>query len=155
MEEIRNVCYIGSRKIYLRLLLISFNHVNNVMGVFTCHKPKAFVCVFIKLVYDCIQWKLNVSVYMPVAMPSLIVVPVPLWRVDMSLHVSKRLKDLSIVAVVGWHCKEKYNMYSDASFCLQVPMSHTDCLDLSQWFVGYNSHIVFYLFTSRVSSSLI
>jgi hypothetical protein len=28
-------------------------------------------------------------------------------------------------------------------------------LDLSQWFVGYNSHIVFYLFTSRVSSSLI
>ena len=33
------------------------------MGVFTCHRPKAFVCVFIKLVYHCIQWKLNVSVY--------------------------------------------------------------------------------------------
>jgi hypothetical protein len=40
-----------------------------------------------------------VSVYMPVAMPRLIVFPVPLWRVDMSLHVSKRLKDLSTVAV--------------------------------------------------------
>jgi hypothetical protein len=71
------------------------------MGVFTCHKPKAFVCVFIKLVYDCIQWKLNVSVYMPVAIPRLIVFPVPLWRVDMSLYVSKRLKDLSTVAVEG------------------------------------------------------
>ena len=41
------------------------------------------------------------SVYMPVAMPRLIVFPVPLWRVDMSLHVSKRLKDLSTVAVEG------------------------------------------------------
>ena len=71
------------------------------MSVFTCHKPKVFVCVSIKLVYHCIQWKLNVSVYMPVAMPSLIVFSVPLWRVDMSLHVSKRLKDLSTVAVEG------------------------------------------------------
>ena len=69
------------------------------MGVFTCHKPKAFVCAFIKLVYHCIQWKLNVSVYMSVAMSRLIVFPVSLWRVDMSLHVSKRLKDLSTVAV--------------------------------------------------------
>ena len=94
-----NVCYIGSRKIYLKLLLLSFNHVNIVMGVFTCHKPKAFVCVFIKLVYHCIKWMLNVSVYMPVAKPRLIVFPVPLWRVGMSLHVSKRLKDLSAVAV--------------------------------------------------------
>ena len=64
-------------------------------------QAKTFVCVFIKLVYHCIQWKLNVSVYMPVAMPRLIVFPVPLWRVDMSLHVSKRLKDLSTVAVEG------------------------------------------------------
>jgi hypothetical protein len=40
-----------------------------------------------------------VSVNMPVAMPRLIVFPVPLWRVDMSLHISKRLKDLSAVAV--------------------------------------------------------
>jgi hypothetical protein len=70
--------------------LISSNHVNNAVGVFTCHKPKAFVCVSIKLVYHCIQWKLNVSVYMPVAMPSLVVFPVPLWRVDMSLHVFKK-----------------------------------------------------------------
>jgi hypothetical protein len=38
---------------------------------------------------------------MPVAMPRLIVFPVPLWRIDMSLHVSKRLKDLSAVAVEG------------------------------------------------------
>ena len=87
------------------------------------------------------------SVYMPVAMPSLIVFSVPLWRVDMSLHVSKRLKDLST--------KEKYNRYSDASFCLQVPMFHTGCVDLSQWSVGYNSHLAFYLFASRVNSSLI
>ena len=71
------------------------------MGVFTCHKLKAFVCDFIKLVYHCIQWKLNVSVYMPVAMPRLIVFSVPLLRVDMSLHVSKRLRDLSTVAVEG------------------------------------------------------
>jgi hypothetical protein len=34
-------------------------------------------------------------------MPRLIVFPVPLWSVDMSLHVSKRLKDLSTVAVEG------------------------------------------------------
>ena len=101
MEEIWNVWYIGSRKVYLKLLLISFNDVNNVMDVFTCHKPKVFVCVVIKLVYDCIQWKLNVTVYMPVAMPRLIVFPVPLWRIDMSLHVSKRLKDLSAVAGEG------------------------------------------------------
>ena len=33
------------------------------MGVFTCHKPKAFVCVFIELVYHCIQWKLKESEY--------------------------------------------------------------------------------------------
>ena len=69
------------------------------MGVFTCHKPKAFICVFIKLVYDCVRCKLNVSVYMTVAIPRLIVFPVPLWRVDMSLHVSKSLKDFSAVAV--------------------------------------------------------
>ena len=125
------------------------------MSVFTSHKPKTYICVFIKLVYHCIQWKLNVSVYMPVAMPRLIVFPVPLWRVDMSLHVSKRLKDLSTVAGGGWHCKEKFNRYSDASFCLQVPMSHTDCLGLSQWSVGYNSQLAFYLFASRVNSSLI
>jgi hypothetical protein len=31
MKEIRNVWYIGSRKIYLKLLLISFNSFNNVM----------------------------------------------------------------------------------------------------------------------------
>ena len=56
---------------------------------------------------------------------------------------------------VGWHCKETYNRYSNASFCLQVPMSHTDCLGLSQWSVGYNSHHAFYLFASRVNCSLI
>ena len=36
-----------------------------------------------------------------VAMPRLIVFPVSLWRVGMSLHVSKRLKDLSDVAMDG------------------------------------------------------
>jgi hypothetical protein len=49
-----NVWWIGSRKIYLKLLLISSNHVNNAMSVFTSHKPKTYICVFIKLVYHCI-----------------------------------------------------------------------------------------------------
>jgi hypothetical protein len=38
--------------------------------------------------YDCIQWELNVREY--AAMPRLIIFPVTLWRVNMSLHVSKR-----------------------------------------------------------------
>jgi hypothetical protein len=58
------------------------------VGVFLARRS---VQHLVKLVYHCIQWKLNVSVYMPVAMPRLIVFPVPLWRVDMSLHISKRL----------------------------------------------------------------
>ena len=38
--------------------------------------------------YDSIQWELNVCEY--AAMPRLIVFPVTLWRINMSLHVSKR-----------------------------------------------------------------
>ena len=38
--------------------------------------------------YDCIQWELNVCEY--AAMPRLIVFLVTLWRVNVSLHVSKR-----------------------------------------------------------------
>jgi hypothetical protein len=96
-----NIWYIDSKKIYLKLLLISFNHVNKVIDVYTYHKPKAFVCVFIKLVYDCIQWNLKVSVNMTVAMPRVIVFPVPLWRVDISLHVSKRWNIFRLLLVEG------------------------------------------------------
>ena len=100
-EIFLNIWYIDSKKIYLKLLLISFNHVNNVIDAYTCHKPKAFVCVLIKLVYDCIQWNLKVSVNMTVAMPKVIVFPVPLWRVDISLHVSKRWNIFRLLLVEG------------------------------------------------------
>jgi hypothetical protein len=49
---------IEGRKIYSKLLVISFNHVNNVMDIYTQSSQKH------KLVYACIQWKLNVSVNM-------------------------------------------------------------------------------------------
>jgi hypothetical protein len=81
---------------------------------------------------------------MPVAMPSLIVFPVPLWRIDMSLHVSKRLKDLSAVAVkIQW------------IFGYKLLLTSTN---VSQrllgfiWSVGYNSHLDFHLVSSRINS---
>ena len=51
-------------KIYLKLLLPSFNHVNNVMDVYTQAKQLYLsLSGIIKLVYNCrIQWKLNVGV---------------------------------------------------------------------------------------------
>jgi hypothetical protein len=60
------VWYMHSRNIYLRLLLISFNHVNNVMGVYTqsSYFKKFYLSGIIKLVYNCIQRELNISVNM-------------------------------------------------------------------------------------------
>ena len=57
------IYYIDSRKIYLKLLLTSFNHVNNVMDVYTQLNQEYFsLSGIIKRVYNRIQWKLNVRV---------------------------------------------------------------------------------------------
>jgi phosphohistidine phosphatase SixA len=42
----------------------SFNHVNTIMDVYTQSSKKFSVSGIIKLVYDCIQWKLNVYLNM-------------------------------------------------------------------------------------------
>ena len=48
--------------IYLKLLLTSFNHVINVMDVYTQSTQKYFpLSGIIKLVYNCFPWKLNVT----------------------------------------------------------------------------------------------
>ena len=59
-----DIYYIDSRNIYLKLLLTSFNHVNNVMDVYTqSNQIYLSLSGIIKLVYNCsIQWKLNVGV---------------------------------------------------------------------------------------------
>jgi hypothetical protein len=70
------------------------------MGVFTCHKPKAFVCVFIKLVYDCIQWKLNECEYdSSNAKADRLYCPIVESKYVFTRF--KMLKDLSVVAVEG------------------------------------------------------
>jgi hypothetical protein len=57
------VWYRDSRKIYLKLLLTSFNHVINVMDVYTQSNQKYFsLSGIIKLLYNCFPWKLNVRV---------------------------------------------------------------------------------------------
>jgi hypothetical protein len=49
--------------IYLKLSLTSFNHVINVMDVYTQSNQKYFsLSGIIKLVYNCFPWKLNVRV---------------------------------------------------------------------------------------------
>jgi hypothetical protein len=61
--KIWKVWYIDSRTIYLKLLLTSFNHVINVMDVYTQSNQKYFsLSGIIKLVYSCFPWKLNVRV---------------------------------------------------------------------------------------------
>ena len=66
--------------------------------MYTCHKPKAFIC-FIKLVYDCIKSKLNVSMYMPVAMPR-VSLSCPIMESKYLFTRFKTLKDL--------HCKQHF-----------------------------------------------
>ena len=61
----------------------------------------------IKLVYNCIQWKLNVSEY--VAMRSPIVFPVKLLRINISARF-KTLKYLSTVAAKGDIASKIFNI---------------------------------------------
>jgi hypothetical protein len=70
------------------------------MGVFTCHKPKAFVCVFIELVYHCIQWKLKESEY-DSSNAKADRLSCPIVESKYVFTRFKTLEDLSAVAVEG------------------------------------------------------
>jgi hypothetical protein len=112
MDEIWNVRSIGSRKIYLKLLLISFNHVNNVMCVFSCQRHLSVFLVNLSTTASngsC----MCLCIHMPVAMPRLIIFPVPLWRVDMSVHGSKNAERSFGCCCGEWHCKQNFQNTRD------------------------------------------
>ena len=95
------------------------------------------ICLYF---YDCIQWKLNVSVNMTTAMPRLIVFLVSLWRVNMSVHV----------ALVGKHFEiQKLCRYTSLITSSNVSQRLIGFI----WSVGYNSHLAFHLFTPKTNSS--
>ena len=70
------------QEILFKTTFISFNHVNNVMNVYTQPGKPVSLSDIIKRVYDCIHWELNVSEY--VAIPRPVIFSVTLWHINMS-----------------------------------------------------------------------
>jgi hypothetical protein len=83
--------------IYLKLLLISFNHFNNVMDGYKQPPRKQFSLSGI-IKYDCIQWELNVWICSNVKTDSLS------CHIVARKYVFTRFKTLK----GGWHCKVNF-----------------------------------------------
>jgi hypothetical protein len=79
---------LDKRKVFFKLRLIFFNHINNVIDVYIQSSKRFFFDW-----YYCTCLRMHAMgaecLCEYVAMTRFIVIPAPLWRVNMSLHVSK------------------------------------------------------------------